>query len=887
MSPRPPTSRRGARRRPAALAVAALAAAGLLAAACSRTVAPAVPREVVAARWAPVDARERFDPDRLLGPASAGGDEAPARCRVRPDPSRPELDEVVCDARRPLPAGPFRLLLEVEGANLSRLRLFAADGPEPVAVAAAAGSPGASARYRFDLPATVVPASEWTFRPVGAAAGRLSGPRLRIVPLVRQDALAAAAVARPWKFAFGDSWRTGALALPGHPVVWKAGSLPAGGRLETAIHAAGAALDWRVVARDAAGSRVLASGTTGAATPDAAAPAAAAPGGVWRALSVALPAGGHGAAELELEVTSGEPGAWGAWSEPLLLAPATSPPPPDVILIVLDTVRADRLTPYGAPAERTPFLARVARERTALFEHAVTPATWTFPAHVSLLTGLEAFRHGAYSETDADVLPALPSLAVELRRRGYRTLAVTADGFVHPALGFATGFDRYSAFEYRRDAEHELARDVDRALSEVGELRGQPLFLFFHTYEAHVPNRARGAAAGDAGELEVLGHQGNPGPETGFYGDPGYLIRDLRTNGTRPATSGDEATITSFYDQALHHIDGELARLAAGLETAGRWRDSMLILTSDHGESLGEHGRMSHTWLDEANLRVPLLVGWPDHWGSGRRVPDLVSLVDVFPTVLAAVGVAPPADLDGVALRARLERGEAPRDHAWSYVAANNHGLAWIAPDARKLLLLDSAWRGAPFRVRAVDPRSDPAETGSAPEAGSRAERAARSLLSRTLTGERVVVIDGTGAALRLRLRHPALGPSTVKSPAGGAELTWSRPGRAETRLPPGGSGEWFLLGAPPGRVDLEGEVRLDDGGGRWLPVRIHAAAPRPDQPVELALDPRTGSWTQGAAAPGRIGFRLSWRGDAAAASRGEEESEELRRGLAALGYLE
>ncbi len=794
---------------------------------------------------------------------------------------------MACAPDRPLARVPLRLQLELTGANLVELRLYRDDDEEPIAAASAEGPPGETSTYRFDLPGSPAAAREWRFRPVGAAADRLSDPRLRVVPRTRREDLAAAAVSRPWKFAFGDTWRTGALALPGHPVVWKLQAPPAASRLETAIAAAGAALDWRIVARSAAGSEVLASGSTPPPPPAGSAPSVV----VWHRVSIALPDGGADAPELRFEVSSADPGAWGAWSEPLLLAPAKGPSAPDVVLVVLDTVRADRLTPYGAPADRTPFLARLARDRTALFEHAVTPATWTFPAHVSLMTGLEAFRHGAYSEDDARVLPTLPSLAVELRRAGYRTVAVTADGFVHPALGFATGFDRYSAFNFRSDAGHELERDVDRALAALEEFRGQPLFLFFHTYEAHVPNRARDLvrlpSRVDPATVEVEGRKGRPGPDSGFYGDPGFQIRDLRTGDSRLATPDDAPLVSALYDQALQHIDAEMSRLVAGLDAAGRWRSAMVVVTSDHGESLGGHGRMSHTWLDEANLRVPLLVGWPDRWAAGRRFPELVSLVDVYPTILAAAGIAPPRGIDGIPLRERLERGGSVRDVAWSYVAANNHGLALIRPDSRKLLFIDSAWRGAPRRVRLVDPRTDPDENGAPRADAPDLAKRAGSMLRESLEGEHVVVVNAASAAVRIRLRHPAIGPGSVKSPALEADLTWIRPGRAETRLAAGATGEWFLLGAPTGRVDLEAEIQIDGGGSGWWPVRIHLPAPRPDTVVEVAIDPRTGAWRRERATPGRVGLRLSWRGTAAPGGAPDEAAQELRRGLAALGYLE
>ncbi len=763
------------------------------------------------------------------------------------------------------------------------MRFYADPTLSPIGVAEAESSDGETAEYRFTIDLTKAgPGQSWVFRTFGVSSGRLTRPAMSAMPLLRDPDAVSRAVARPWKFAFDNSWRTGALAVPGRPIRWAVRDPATRARLETGIVSAGAPLGWRILAEGPAGGlHRLASGEI----PEGR-------GRVWVPVRIDLSVRSFRA--LRFEVESKAPGAWGAWSEPLLLKQTAAPPRPDVFLIVADTVRADQLSPYGASPRRTPFLSAMAADRAALFEHAVSPATWTFPAHVSLLTGLEAFRHGAFSAQDSEVLPALPSLAVLLRRAGYRTLAVTADGLVHPQLGFSRGFDRYFYFDYKHDAEGELGHDVNLALAQLRGLSGQPVFLFFHTYEAHVPNRDVVESAGPlstrAPGVEILGRAGDLHAKNGFYGDPGFLIRDLASGRDRPATRNDAALVTRLYDEALEHLDSEVARLVAGLYKQGRWRHAAFALTADHGESLGWHDRMSHTWLDEADLRVPLLVGWPDGYAAGHRVKGLVSLVDVMPTLLDAVGVKPPPGLDGRSLRTIVSDPSAGRSIAWSYVAANNHGLAMIRPDARKLLLLDSAWRNSPARVRLVDPARDAEERGSAPGPkglGAEMERAARQILRAELPGLRIRVTNGSASPIGLVLRQPALGPVGTKSPLGGAELEWRGPGRAATRLARGEIGEWILIDAPPGRVDLEGKVTgLGAKAVHW-PIAIHVSVPSPGKPVRYALDLRNGRWRRGAATPFEVEFELTWRGSSETrATAGDRDSRELERALRALGYL-
>lgn len=844
---------------------------------------PGGARFEVRARWAAADAHELFSPEALLEPVAETAT-APARpCRLVPDETRSDLEEIDCAA---VPGtGPIDLELVVRGSNLAPLRFFEPRATAPRAVASAATADGIEATYRLRLDPRPPAAGgdRWRFRLVGASAGALASPELTVVPLGRGERAEVTAVARAWKFDFGHEWRTGALALPAHPLRWRVAAPGPGARLETALASTGSPLRYRILDEAADGDRVLLAGELAAT-------------GSWTPLAIDLPAARKDGIELRFEVEGTEPEAWGAWAEPLVLAPRTGPPRPDLVLIVLDTVRADRLTPYGGAPELTPFLAEMARERARLYERAVTPATWTFPAHVSLMTGLEAFRHGAFTEDDAGVLPALPTLAGLLRAEGYRTLAVTADGFVHPRFGFASGFDRYAYFDYQADADGELAHDVDRTLAALAEVSDQPLFLFFHTYEAHVPNRWRrppppGADA-TRSRLEVQGYEGRPGPEIGFYGTPGFSIRDLDSGAERPAIAADAPLLIGLYDQALEHLDRELRRLADGLERANRWRDALVVVTSDHGESLGEHGRMSHNLLDEANLRVPLLIGWPGGSGAGERDASLVSLVDLMPTLLATAGVSPPPRLDGRALRPRSEHGERPRELAWSYAVVNNRGLALSLPDARKLVLLDSAWRGLPPRERWFDPVRDPAEDTPLTAVGAGEARLAASAwraLAEGLPGLRIRATNGSPHTVELLLRHPAIQPSGVKLPVAGPELSWVRAARASARLAPGEQGAWILTGARADRIDLEGEVSTLPATSPPLALAVHAPSPGPGRVLRLAADLGTGRWRSGAAAPGELGLELEWRGVArrTADASSPLADAELRRGLGALGYLQ
>ncbi len=368
-------------------------------------------------------------------------------------------------------------------------------------------------------------------------------------------------------------------------------------------------------------------------------------------------------------------------------SPATRTRPRDVVLILIDTLRADHVGLYGYDVDTTPGLDRFGR-RGAFFAEAWSNAPWTPPSVMSLLTSLEPGVHGLDADASqyATRMPALPAAARTwaevLRERGYVTWAVTAGGGVGSRYGFARGFQRF--YEPTPTPPEDVRAGVERALAWLAEApRETPLFLFFHTYEVHGP--------------PTHGH----------------------------AVAGDDAAAAArrAYDADLAFADGELARLLAAVET--RLPGAVVVITADHGENLHDRalsappvGHGHH--LYQELLRVPLIVVAPGLVRAGQRVECAAQLTDVMPTTLALAGVERGGlTWQGRDLSATL-RGAAdcPAPVAL-FAAAPLQGASWSAVRTPALTAMltppvrgDQWWQRVRLPAQSLfDRLRDPAET--------------------------------------------------------------------------------------------------------------------------------------------------------------------------------
>jgi len=392
-------------------------------------------------------------------------------------------------------------------------------------------------------------------------------------------------------------------------------------------------------------------------------------------------------AELLTPSTVAGRAAGSAWKEAPSAKPAPAcqelrldPPPTarapsgaaDVVLITIDTWRADRLGVYGSPRATDPWMQGLAQEST-VFDWAVAPAPWTWPTMVSLTSGLHPVAHGAEQHDDpvcmkAQTLPKLFSAA------GWRTAMVTTNVYMKT---HAASFHR--GFEYYCPTNHEAAPDVVREVARTldGFPSDDPLFLWVHLFDPHCPYQPSAEAlnavtARDFGSPRVRGGASM----ADVLGDTNYCywvppLPDSEPEaGSTARPSPRTQDYLDAYDGELRDIDESLRLLAEVLKRRGRWDNAWIAITGDHGEEFAEHGRFGHgKSLNQESTRVPLLIKAPrvaevpSPASAGRRVTTPVSLVDLPPTLLAAVGIPVPNSWQGTDLGPAL-RGErmAPRE---------------------------------------------------------------------------------------------------------------------------------------------------------------------------------------------------------------------------------
>jgi arylsulfatase A-like enzyme len=329
---------------------------------------------------------------------------------------------------------------------------------------------------------------------------------------------------------------------------------------------------------------------------------------------------------------------------------------PNIVLVVIDTLRADRVSAYGYPRATTPNLSRLADEGV-LFRNVIAPGNWTPPSTASLLTGTFPVTHGAIQADQAGLHPANATLAEILSDAGYRTGAVVSNS---TALGFASGFDQGFAFYDARPngrfgyepmlngfliafplafagdlTPWRPATEVNRIAFEwLDENEDAPFFLFLNYMEPHEPY-APPAPFADR----------YPGRRILMAPRSGEIMRDRRD-----LTPEEEAHFRSMYDGEVACADASLGTLLDHLRRIGVYEDTLVVVTSDHGEFFGEHRLMTHTIgpYEEVH-RVPLVIRYPRSRVRGIE-NAYVQLVDVLPTVLQVAGLPVPEIVQGRAL---------------------------------------------------------------------------------------------------------------------------------------------------------------------------------------------------------------------------------------------
>ena len=349
------------------------------------------------------------------------------------------------------------------------------------------------------------------------------------------------------------------------------------------------------------------------------------------------------------------------------------PHTPNIIILLLDTARAQSFSGYGYARPTSPHIDALAAE-SVVYEQAIAPGCWSLPSQVSLLTGMFPAQHGAH-ELHLSYAHGYPLLPEVLREAGYHTLGISPNSWMSDEFGVTHGFERYlKLWQYRPAApappgqtsgvgtwlDRKLQRRywrhifphrnrasyVNRHLRALVTRTPEPFFLYAIYWDMHLPYAARESYAArwlPPGVTLSQARQVNRDPLQ-------YLT------GQMPMTEEDFAMLQACYDGALASLDAEIGALVAWLRQRGMLDRTLLIITSDHGENIGDHGLMSHAYsLHDTLIHVPLIVRYPERFPPGQRVTQQVQLTDLFPTMLDVLGLDVPRvrqELQGVSLLA-------------------------------------------------------------------------------------------------------------------------------------------------------------------------------------------------------------------------------------------
>ena len=307
-----------------------------------------------------------------------------------------------------------------------------------------------------------------------------------------------------------------------------------------------------------------------------------------------------------------------------------------IIIYLVDTLRADRLSAYGYERPTSPQIEKLAAE-SVLFERAYAPAAWTLPSVTSLMTSTFSCEHGMVLKRRLN--PEIRTLAERLGEVGYFTAGAYNNVWVGPVAGLDRGYDRLIE---RTLAEQDRSADVDQLLTEVG---GRPFLMYLHTMEPHdtflTPYEhiaPFGHVSVDArSDYQQLITRYNALKQADWIGGRpvGTTDNTEKQDEVFAALSTMKTDVEVLYDAAVNWADANLGRAVRKLIDHRVWDDAIFVFLSDHGEELDEHGGWLHSQsVYEELVRVPLLIRFPGGKYGGRRVRTPVSLVDVMPTIL-------------------------------------------------------------------------------------------------------------------------------------------------------------------------------------------------------------------------------------------------------------
>ncbi len=357
----------------------------------------------------------------------------------------------------------------------------------------------------------------------------------------------------------------------------------------------------------------------------------------------------------------------------------------NVLVIVVDALRADHLGCYGYARPTSPVMDRLASE-SVRFERAYAAAGWSKPSIASLISGLYPQQHAA--QFPRSKLPdSVDTLAEILKREGYRTAAVISNVHLQRSQGFAQGYDHYIETE-AQGHDHVSTPGVTKHAVRLLDLLAsdeRPFLLFVHYFDPHFRYQ-------DHPEIHFASRDG-------LRIDGTENIRTLRRLWS-DLSEQEVGLLRDLYDEEIRFTDAGIGRLLRRVRDLGFYEEALIVLTSDHGEEFRDHGSLLHGTLYEEIIRVPLLIRFPSLDGRGAVISPPVSLVSVTPTILDVLQIPTP---QGVFPEPSLRGDFVPEQHEPRPVYVGTFGQRALVLDHLKLI----QGKG---KIEVYDLRSDPEE---------------------------------------------------------------------------------------------------------------------------------------------------------------------------------
>jgi arylsulfatase A-like enzyme len=400
-------------------------------------------------------------------------------------------------------------------------------------------------------------------------------------------------------------------------------------------------------------------------------------------------------------------GRIGARSRPPAAAPGTN-----VVLISIDTLRADRLSVYGYPRPTSPTLEALARQGV-VFDNYFYVGGGTLPSHMSMMTSLYPATHGIDPAHQTRLDDARVTLAEALRGAGYATAAFVDGGWLSAKFGFDQGFDLYD------DAGVHFAETLPRAETWIRQHARSPFFLFLHTYDVHSQWVQRPY---DCPGDEELSFAGSPPPSFDGCRDGACAselllkvdtrIRAGELRGDAYFSPPEVRYISDLYDGCVRYTDRRIGEILGWLVELGIDDRTLVAVTSDHGEELLDHGMFLHEQGGyEEYAHIPLLLRLPRRALAGKRVAGMAAIVDLMPTLLALAGLPAPAEAQGRSLLPAMFEDRTVRNDVHMYSVLRTERWKYFSDERRLFnLALDpretgNLWSARTGKVAALERR--------------------------------------------------------------------------------------------------------------------------------------------------------------------------------------